>query len=111
MLDDSVAQREFGNARVMLGRKGTVFAEDIRGLHRGSPAAEGKHRIILQLAYATSLYAGWDGRVLPLTRLPTALQPMVGLMTGLDGLFAYCFLFEGCRAPTVVPGHCRWQLL
>jgi hypothetical protein len=32
--------------------------EDVRGLHRATLAAPDKHRIILQLAYAVSMYAG-----------------------------------------------------
>lgn len=49
-----------------------MLVEDVRGVHRGQPVVEG-HRIIMQIVYTMSAYAGWDGLAHPLRDVPVPL--------------------------------------
>ena len=55
--DDEEAAREYPADRFVsvTGSAGTMFAEDTRGLHKGTPLRHGD-RLLLQLQYASSAY-------------------------------------------------------
>jgi hypothetical protein len=74
--EDKDVERHFPPAdRIrFIGRKGTVIAEDTRGLHKGQHVQRGD-RLVLQLEFANSLFGG---RLTPLrlgpTRIPVLAQ-------------------------------------
>lgn len=65
--DDVEVETTFGAGApaTIVGRRGTMFVADTRGLHKGLPARE-RHRLVFQLEWATSLF----GHPVPARRLP-----------------------------------------
>ena len=60
----------------MTGSTGTIFAEDTRGFHKGTPVHQG-HRLVLQLKYATSGFGGPGEPVIVNDRFSTQFIQMM----------------------------------
>lgn len=60
----------------MTGPTGTIFAEDTRGFHKGTPVHQG-HRLVLQLQYATSGFGGLGEPIIVNDRFSTQFIQMM----------------------------------
>ncbi len=98
---DRAVMDHFGERVIELtGPRGTVFAADTRGLHKGKPP-EVDERLVLQLEFADSLFGAAYERVTPVfVRDPqlaeTAAFDACDLQTLGPYLFSFCF--RSCRS-------------
>lgn len=63
-IGDQEVQAAFPRDRLIefTGRRGTIIAEDTRGLHKGRPVLKG-HRLILEFEFSNSLFGGTPHKV------------------------------------------------
>lgn len=72
-IDDDEVRRVYGRENVveLAGKKGTVFAVDTMGFHKGKPPVSG-HRVLAQIEFAMPLFVPSRSAPLP---LPRQLEP------------------------------------